>query len=63
MPHSIIPVIWISGKRTAIDVEKTSVVPWVGGKDMERKKSTKNFKGSETILYYFNGRSITLWAS
>ena len=44
-------MIQLSGKSTATDIGKRSVVPWVGSKDMERKKVQKFFKGSETILY------------
>ena len=49
--YCIIPMIQLSGKSTATDIGKRSVVPWVGSKDMERKKVQKFFKGSETILY------------
>ena len=49
--YCMIPMIRLSGKSTATDIGKRSVVPWVGGKDKDRKKNTENFKGSETILY------------
>ena len=51
--YCIIPMIRLSGKSTATDTGKRSVVPWVGGKDMDRKKIQKILRAVKPFCMLF----------